>query len=140
MPAPTSLTMIRHIKAPPQRVFAAFVEPDLIARWWGPDAGPVLRVETDPRPGGCFRMAFRTMDGVEHEMYGAYQEIEPPSRLVYTMRWAAFPERESLVTLTFAATATGTELTLLHERFSDAASRDLHAEGWAGTFAKLEAL
>jgi len=39
-----SLTVIRRIKAPPQTVFAAFVEPAHILKW-GPDAAPTLLAE-----------------------------------------------------------------------------------------------
>ena len=36
----TSLTLVRKIKAQPATVYEALTQPDLIARWWGPDAGP----------------------------------------------------------------------------------------------------
>ena len=53
-----SLTIVRRIKAPPAKIYAALTRPDLISRWWG-DGGPVLTAEIDPRVGGSFRIAFR---------------------------------------------------------------------------------
>jgi hypothetical protein len=46
----------------PQAVFDAVTTPEGIAQWWGPDAGPVLVAETDPRIGGRFRVRFRKLD------------------------------------------------------------------------------
>ena len=45
----TSLTLVRRIKARPSIVFDALTTPEGIAFWWGPDEGPVLVAETDPR-------------------------------------------------------------------------------------------
>ncbi len=45
----TSLTLVRRIKARPSIVFDALTTPEGIACWWGPDGGPVLVAETDPR-------------------------------------------------------------------------------------------
>jgi uncharacterized protein YndB with AHSA1/START domain len=38
-----SVTIVRRIKAPPAKVYAALTEPKLMMRWWGPDAGPPKR-------------------------------------------------------------------------------------------------
>jgi uncharacterized protein YndB with AHSA1/START domain len=45
-----SVTIVRRIKAPPAKVYAALTEPKLMIRWWGPDAGPTLSAEADVRP------------------------------------------------------------------------------------------
>lgn len=45
----TQLTLVRRVRARPAIVFAALTTPEGIAQWWGPDAGPVLLVETDVR-------------------------------------------------------------------------------------------
>ena len=65
------VTLVRRIKAPPQTVFAAFVEPARILKWWGPDAGSTLLAETDVRVGGRFRVVFETLDGERHENVNA---------------------------------------------------------------------
>ena len=111
-----------------------------MARWWGPDAGPVLSAEADVRPGGRFRVVFRTLDGGEHDSSGEYREVEPERRLVFTWRWVLTPERETLVTVELRPLPEGTELTLTHARFHDEAVRDDHREGWSGALAKLGTL
>jgi uncharacterized protein YndB with AHSA1/START domain len=135
-----SLTLVRRIKAPPQTVFAAFVEPAHILKWWGPDAGPTLLAETDVRVGGRFRVVFETLDGERHENRGEYLEVDPPARLVMVWWWASTPERRSRVTVSIRPVNSGSELTVRHEMFIDEASRDSHLLGWNGALDKLERL
>jgi uncharacterized protein YndB with AHSA1/START domain len=135
-----SLTVIRRIKAPPQTVFAAFVEPAHILKWWGPDAAPTLLAEMDVRVGGRFRVVFETLDGERHENRGEYLEIDPPARLVMAWWWASTPERRSRVTVSIRPVNSGSELTVRHEMFFDEASRDSHLWGWNGALDKLERL
>jgi uncharacterized protein YndB with AHSA1/START domain len=135
-----SLTIVRRIKAPPARVYAAWTRPELMARWWGPDAGPVLSAEADPRVGGHFRVVFQTLDGETHDCRGEYQEVEVDSKLVFTWEWVSVPERRSLVTIRLRAVAEGTEVTFTHAQFADKVARDAHREGWNGAFEKLVAL
>jgi uncharacterized protein YndB with AHSA1/START domain len=140
MSARPSLTIVRRIKASPARLFAAWTEPSLMLRWWGPDAGPVLSAATDPRPGGHFRVVFETLDGERHDCRGEYREIERDRKLVFTWTWVAMPEQESLVTVELRPIQDGTELTFTHAQFRDEAARDAHRHGWNGAFDKLEAL
>lgn len=135
-----SLALVRRIKAPPRSVFAAFVEPTHIMKWWGPDAGPTLSAETDVRVGGRFRVVFETLDGERHENRGEYLEIDPPARLVMAWWWASTPERRSRVTVSIRPISGGSELTIHHEMLFDAATRDNHLWGWNGTLDKLERL
>jgi uncharacterized protein YndB with AHSA1/START domain len=136
----TSLTLVRRIKARPSIVFDALTTPEGIARWWGPDGGPVLVAEADPRVGGHFRVRFRMLDGSEHESSGEYLEVAKPERLSMTWRWAGGAEDpgESLVEIRLRAIAEGTELTLTHSRLHDEETRRSHEEGWTGAVDKLE--
>ncbi|MFM0340035.1 SRPBCC family protein [Paraburkholderia fungorum] len=135
-----SLTIVRRIKAPPARVYAAWTRPELMARWWGPDAGPVLSVEADPRVGGRFRVVFQTLDGETHDCRGEYQEVEVDSKLVFTWEWVTMPEQRSLVTIRFRSVADGTEMIFTHAQFADEGERDAHQVGWGGALEKLVGL
>jgi uncharacterized protein YndB with AHSA1/START domain len=135
-----SLTLIRRIKAPPARVYAAWTRPEHLAQWFGPDAGPVLSAELDPRVGGRFRVVFQTLDGQTHECRGTYREVQPDRRLVFTWHWVTMPEHESLVTVELRSIPEGTELNFTHAQLPDEAARDSHRHGWNGAFDKLEAL
>jgi uncharacterized protein YndB with AHSA1/START domain len=133
---PPSLTLVRRIKAPPARVWAAITRPEQMLQWWGPDAGPTLSVEADVRPGGRFSIVFRLLDGSEHNPTGVYREVVPETRLVFTWEWAGAPERESLVSFLLRPLDGGTELTLIHERLPEDAVES-HERGWSGLLEKL---
>src|SRR3977135_297621 len=106
------VTIVRRIKAPPAKVYAAITQPKLMMQWWGPDAGPTLSAEADVRPGGHFSVVFRLLNGDEHNPTGIYQEAVPGKKLVFTWEWPGMPERESLVTFLLEPIDGGTRLTL----------------------------
>jgi uncharacterized protein YndB with AHSA1/START domain len=138
----TQLTLIRRIAARPSIVFDALTAPESIACWWGPDAGPVLKAETDLRVGGRFCVRFRTLDGLEHESSGEYLEIVKPKRLAMSWRWAGGVEDsgESRIDIELRPVADGTELTFTHSRLQDDDSRRSHEGGWNGALDKLQQL
>ena len=133
-----SLTLKRRFNASPEKVYAAWTEPEKVARWFGPDAGGVVRAEIDVRTGGRFTVVFHTQDGEEHHVSGAYREVVPNEKLVFTWAWRSTPERESLVTILIEPDCGGSLLTLIHEQFFDEAARDRHELGWTGSLDKLE--
>ena len=132
-----SVTIVRKIKAPPAKVYAAITQPELMMQWWGPDGGPTLSAEADVRPGGRFSIVFRLLNGDEHNPTGVYQEVVPDKKLVFTWEWRGMPERESLVTFLLKPIDGGTELTLIHEKLPDEEARTSHEKGWRGLLDKL---
>jgi uncharacterized protein YndB with AHSA1/START domain len=132
-----SVTIVRRIKAPPAKVWAAITQPALMMQWWSPDAGPTLSVVADVRPGGRFSVVFRLLDGTEHNPTGLYREVVPESRLVFTWDLPGARQPESLVTFRLLPLDGGTELTLTHERLPDEAALKSHEEGWKGLLDKL---
>ncbi len=137
----TSLTLVRRIRARPAIVFDAVTTAEGIAHWWGPDAGPVLVSESDPRVGGRYRVRFRKQDGSEHESSGEFLEIVRPKLIVMSWRWQGGAEDpgESRVEITLKAVPDGTELTFTHAQLHDEETRRSHEQGWTGALAKLEA-
>ena len=135
-----SLTLKRRLIAPPAKVYAAWTDPEKIARWFGPSqvkAGSV-QADIDARIGGRFRIRLNTDDGAQHEAAGTYREVVPNEKLVFSWAWHSTPERESLVTVSLKSDGGGTLLTLHHEAFFDEAARDDHELGWSGALDKLE--
>jgi uncharacterized protein YndB with AHSA1/START domain len=137
----TSLTLVRRVKARPSIVFDAVTTAEGIVQWWGPDAGPVLIAETDPRKGGRYRVRFRMLDGTEHESSGVYLEVVPPERVVMSWSWKGGQEdpNESRVEISLRPIPEGTEITFTHSLLNDEATRRSHEEGWNGALDKLEA-
>ena len=137
---PTALALTRIIKAPRPAVFAAWTTPETLKKWWGP--GPVTCPEAhiDLREGGEYRIANQEADGSITWISGRFERVRVPEQLVYTWNVSFAPGAPTLVTLDFNEHPEGTELVLKHERFSDAAIRDMHLAGWDGCIDKLELL
>lgn len=140
MPKPSlpSVTIVRELKVPPAKVYAALTKPDLMIQWWSPDAGLTLGAEADVRVGGRFRVTFRLMNGDEHSPIGIYREVVPDRKLVFTWEWPGIPERESVVTFLLEPIEGGTRLTLMHERLPDEPARESHEAGWMGFLENLQ--
>jgi len=135
-----SLTLKRRLNAPPAKVWAAWTDPEKIARWFGPSEtrDGSVRAELDVRVGGRFRASFNTADGEYHQVGGVYREVAPNERLVFSWAWHSTPEQEALVTVTLRPDGAGTLLTLHHEQFFDQSAADGHRNGWTGSLDKLE--
>jgi uncharacterized protein YndB with AHSA1/START domain len=136
-----TLTLTRHLKAPPMLVYRAWTDPATIILWWGPTGAATQSAEADPRPGGRYHIVFSTPDGESHDVSGTYREAVEFSLLSFTWMWKTLPDRASFVTLTFADDGKGgTDFTLHHSQFYDEAARDRHRGGWSGAIDKLEAM
>ncbi len=140
-----SLQIVRRFSVSPEEVWRAWTDPEAMKKWWGPGETDVVHLaETDVRVGGRFRVVFASPASSEpdevNDVGGVYREVVPNRKLVFSWTWKSTPERESQVTVTFKPTRDGTELTLLHERFFDAETRDRHEEGWTGALDKLDRL
>lgn len=134
--AKPSLTLKRRFNAAPEKVYAAWTDPQKLMQWFGPDPCEMLSAETDVRVGGRYHITFIS-DGEHHDVSGSYREVVANRRLVFTWMWITLPERQSLVTITLEPDGDGTHFTLLHEQFFDAPARDRHRDGWSGTLEKL---
>lgn len=124
----------RLIPAPLARVWQAWTDPVLKAKWWGRSEGLVLfRCEMDVRPGGRYRYAMRPVtdpDGPVEACHGEYREVVAEQRLVFTWNWDNGRLRDTLVTVTFAAEAGGTRIRIRHENQPSAEVAAGHRSGW----------
>jgi uncharacterized protein YndB with AHSA1/START domain len=78
------LVFERTFDAPREQVWKAFMDPELIPRWWGPHGTTTTVVEMDVRPGGSWRYVSHAPDREDVTFYGEYLEIEPPERFKWT--------------------------------------------------------
>ena len=134
-----SLTLRRHYRVAPEKVWRAWTDPQALKLWFGPgEIVSVPRVDIDLRVGGRFRVTMLADDGETHDVSGTYLEIVPNRKLVFSWAWRSTPERESRVTVQIEPDGDGCELVLMHEQFFDEAARDGHNHGWSGALVKLE--
>jgi uncharacterized protein YndB with AHSA1/START domain len=71
----------RLIDATPQQVFDAIVQPERLARWWGPEGFSSTFHEFDLRPGGSWRFTMRGPDGTEYPNANRFTVVEPGRRV-----------------------------------------------------------
>ena len=102
------------IAAKPAKIYRAFLEKDAVASWLPPHGYLCTVHELDPRVGGGHRMSFRNFTtGHSHAFGGAYLDLVPSERLVYTDRFddQSLPG-EMRVTVSLKAVSVGTEITI----------------------------
>jgi uncharacterized protein YndB with AHSA1/START domain len=136
------LLITRMLDAPRDLVFQAWSSPEHLARWWGPKDFHLPACEVDFRPGGRYRLCMRAPDGEDHWVWGTYQEINPPERLVFT--WdrvdpEGSPRSSTVVTITLTEQGDRTRLSLHQTLFETTADRDEHEGGWGECLDRLTA-
>lgn len=134
-PVAGEVVITRDIAAPRARVFAAWTDERLAARWWAPRDFTPLSCTIDLRPGGVWHRRMRAPDGTVVVKHGVYREIAAPERLVFTYMTEDADgaiDRETLVTVTFDDLGDRTRLTLRHTAFASDEARLDHQVGWTG--------
>ncbi len=127
-----TLIVRKTIPATPERLFAAWTEPDQLRKWWGPEGVQCIDPEVDLRVGGSYRIGNRLPDGKTLWITGEFEVIEPPRRLTYTWRLEGISETAERVTVRFEKRGEATEVIVTHERIANEALRDQHQHGWQG--------
>ncbi|MEM1129940.1 MAG: SRPBCC domain-containing protein [Pseudomonadota bacterium] len=123
-----STTVSRFIPAPRDRVFDAWLDPDMLARFMiAGDGMSVPSVSVDPKVGGRFEILMRGEKDYPHA--GTFREIDRPDRLVFTWE-SEWDAPGSTVTVTFKEADGGTQVELHQVRFPDEDNRDNHTAGW----------
>lgn len=137
--APASLRLERTFSAPREKVFRAWTDSEAFVKWFSPSDQHETQVELDPKPGGRYRMEIKTPEGKVYRGAGTYREVRAPERLVFTWKWEHQPdEPETLVTVEFLDSGSGTRLVLTHERFATQSSRQEHEKGWTACLDNLQ--
>lgn len=94
------IRITRDFAATPAQLFRAHTDPELFARWVGPDGMTTTLDRWDARTGGSWRYTSRRGDEV-YGFYGSFHEVRPAERLVQTFTWDGAPDGVSLETMTF---------------------------------------
>jgi len=130
--APNTVRLHRVLRAAPERVYRAFVDPDAMVKWFPPHGFTGKVHEMDARVGGRYRMTFTNFGtGKTHAFGGRYTELTPHSRIRYTDAFES-PDLsgEMQVTISFHAVSCGTELDIVQEGIPAVIPVELCYLGW----------
>ena len=87
--------IIREFDAPPEKVFRAHTDPDLLVQWLGPRRHEMRIDYFDCRTGGSYRY-IHSSDGNEFAFYGSFHELRPSEVIVQTFTYEGMPDGVSL--------------------------------------------
>ncbi|GAA4324132.1 SRPBCC family protein [Pigmentiphaga soli] len=132
----------RVLRAPPERVYRAFLEPDAVARWLPPYGFTCQVHHLEARVGGSHRMSFRNFGtGNSHSFGGEYLELVPSRKLRYSDR---FDDQnlpgEMQVTVELRQVACGTEIAIAQEGIPEVIPVEMCYLGWQESLEQLAKL
>ena len=132
-PGWSAVELHRLLPATAEEVFAAWTDPELMARWLS--AGGHAEAEVDLRVGGRFRVTM-VGQGQRIEHTGEYLEVAPPRRLAFTWASPFTGPEPTVVTVELSPAENGTELLLRHERLPEDQVKP-HTGGWGRMLDRL---
>ena len=127
-----TVTLHRVFRAPPDRLYRAFIDPDAMAKWLPPHGFTGRVLSMNARVGGSYRMQFTNFsNGQSHAFGGTYLELVPGERIVHT---DSFDDPnlpgEMRTTITFRPVLVGTEVTAVQEGIPAVIPTEMCYLGW----------
>jgi uncharacterized protein YndB with AHSA1/START domain len=107
-PGLQQVEIIRDFDAPPEVLFRAYTDPELLAQWMGPRAYTMTFDHYELRDGGRWRFVHRDADGNEYGFHGVFHGQPSIEGIVRTFEFEGAPGHVSLESATFEPNGTGT--------------------------------
>jgi uncharacterized protein YndB with AHSA1/START domain len=137
------------VGAPPERVFAALIDPQQLTQWWGGEGRCNKRLwQIDARVGGQWRSESYdptgkvSINGIsDFNVSGEILEYDPPRLLAYTWiaNWHSQPSRTTLVRWRLTPMGQGTRVEITHSGLADEpVARKDYSGGWGGVVGNLK--
>lgn len=139
---PYTVRLHRVLRAPPERIYRAFLDPDAMAKWLPPNGFTGKVHELDARVGGRYRMSFTNFTtGQSHSFGGEYLELVPNERIRNTDEFddPNLPGK-MVTTVSLKAVSVGTELNVEQEGIPEAIPEEGCYLGWQDSLALLALL
>jgi uncharacterized protein YndB with AHSA1/START domain len=139
---PNTIRLHRVLRATPERVYRAFIDPDAMVKWLPPNGFTGKVHHMDARVGGSYKMSFTNFTtGKNHSFGGEYLELVPNERIRHTDKFDA-PDLPGMmqVTVTFKKVSCGTEVNILQEGVPDVIPPEACYLGWQESLALLAKL
>jgi uncharacterized protein YndB with AHSA1/START domain len=134
-----TVRMHRVIKAPAERVYRAFLDPQAMAKLLPPDGFTCQVHHLDPKVGGTFRMSFTNFaTGHVHAFGGAYLELRPHEKLRCTDTFddPNLPG-ELMVTIVLKQVSCGTDVNVTQENIPELIPVEMCYLGWQDSMRQL---
>ena len=132
----------RVLRAPPERIYRAFLDADAMAKWLPPNGFTGKVHHVDAKVGGTFKMSFTNFTtGHSHSFGGEYLELAPYERIRYTDKFddPNLPG-EMLATVTLKQVSCGTELNIVQEGLPELIPLEACYLGWQESLTLLAKL
>ena len=132
----------RVLRAPAERIFRAFIDPDAMAKWLPPHGFTGRVHEMDARVGGGYRMSFTNLgNGQSHSFGGTFLELVPGERLSHTDTFddPNLPG-QMVTTITFKPVLVGTEVNIEQSGIPEMIPREMCCLGWQESLTLLALL
>jgi uncharacterized protein YndB with AHSA1/START domain len=139
---PSTIRLHRVLRATPERVYRAFLDPDAMVKWLPPNGFTGKVHHLDARVGGSHRMSFTNFTtGKSHAFGGEYLELVPHERIRYTDQFddPKLPGTMQ-VTITLTQVSCGTEVHITQEGVPDIIPAEACYLGWQESLALLAKL
>lgn len=140
--AGNTVRLHRVLRAPPSRVYRAFLNADAMAKWIPPNGFTCTVHHMDAKVGGTFRMSFTNFTtGESHSFGGEYLELVPDALIRYTDKFDD-PNLPGViqVTVSLKAVSCGTDLNIVQEGIPEAIPLEMCYLGWQESLAALARL
>jgi uncharacterized protein YndB with AHSA1/START domain len=139
---PNTVRFHRVLKAPPDRVYRAFVEPDAKVKWLPPFGFTAKVHHLDARVGGSYRMSFTNLtSGKSHAFGGTYLDVKPGELLRWTDRFDDPKLAGEMITaVRLKKVSVGTDLEIVQEGIPDAIPPEACTLGWQESLTLLALL
>ncbi|WAS92642.1 SRPBCC domain-containing protein [Nannocystis punicea] len=133
------IVIVRMFDAPRELVFDNWIRPEHVREWFAPEGYTTTDCEVDARPGGTWRVEYRSDRGARFSERGRFTEVSRPHRLSFTLTQVSETSAgpETVVTVSFTEVGSGTEMRFHQTGFESTERRDGNAEGWGECFGKL---
>lgn len=134
-----SVQLHRVLRATPERIYRAFLDPDAMAKWLPPNGFTGKVHHIDAKVGGSYKMSFTNFtSGNSHSFGGKYVELKPHERIRYTNQFdnPGLPG-EMTTTVTLRKVLVGTELNVVQEGIPSAIPVEACYLGWQESLALL---
>jgi uncharacterized protein YndB with AHSA1/START domain len=132
----------RVLRAPPERVYRALLDPDAMVKWLPPNGFTGKVAHLDARVGGTFKMSFTNFNSGKSESFGGeFLELVPNERIRHTDKFddANLPG-EMVTTISLKNVSCGTELRVVQQGVPEMIPLEACYLGWQESLVLLAKL